>query len=62
MNEKPDCLELDRLLICAEKAAGKERAAKFREAADEARAWADYHNRRSVETLTYGSDFDEGYY
>jgi hypothetical protein len=60
--KKPDPLELSRLLIQCEKATGKEKAAKFREAADEARAWAVWHNRRSVETLTYGSDFDEGHY
>jgi hypothetical protein len=60
MNEKPDCLELERLMLRAEKAAGPERAAKLREAAAEARAWMRWHGQRSNETFSYGGDFEEG--
>ena len=60
MSEKPDPLELNLLLSKAKRAVnGSEKAALFRQAAEEARSWATWHDRQDpnhVESLEIKTD------
>jgi hypothetical protein len=50
--EKPDSLELDRLIVRAGKAVNKaEKSKLYQEAAKEALDWAAWHNRESLNLL-----------
>jgi hypothetical protein len=61
-NGKPDPLEFDRLLLRAEKAVDDaEKSKLYRQAAEEAQSWGNWHNKKSIDFLN-PQEVSDGYF